>query len=122
VITRQSDGRHESQADSATDVLQREFGGFVTSALSAVLGVPPRSDHARAGWIQQNGERLGLGINLEIPICAPFGGHPSIVNLYGFQNATELLSARVEDPGAMTRLQNDDVHAATMLANAGSGL
>jgi hypothetical protein len=36
--------------------------------------------------------------------------------LYGLQNAAELHAARVEDPGAMARLQNDYVHDAKMLA------
>jgi hypothetical protein len=111
-----------SQADSATNVLQREFSRFVTSALSAVLGVPPRSDHARSVWIQVNGESLGHRIKLEIPIWAPFGGHRSIFIPCGLQNAAELHVARVEDPGAMARLQNDDVHDAKMLAKTGSEL
>jgi hypothetical protein len=69
-----------------------------------------------------NGEGLGFRINLEIPIWAPFGGHRSIFILYGLQNAAKLHSARVEDPGAMARLQNDDAHDAKMLAKTGSEL
>ena len=111
-----------SQADGATNVLQREFSRFVTPALSAVLGMPPRSNHARSGWIQVNGESLGLRINLETPIWAPFGGYRSIFNLYGLQDAAELLVLSVEDPGAMARLQNDDVHDAKMLGKTGSEL
>lgn len=111
-----------SQTHRATNVLQREFSSFVTSALSAIFGMPPRSDHAGSGWIQVNSECLGLRINLEIPIWAPFGGHTSIFNLYGLQNPAELHSARVEDPGAMARLQNDDVHEAKMLCKGGSAL
>ena len=113
-------GLTKSQMDHATDVVERKFGGFVTATLIAVSRVPPRPNLTCVGRVQIDGEGFSPRVKMEIRIRAPLGGDRPIGDFETLQDPTELLMLPVEDPGAVTRFQDDGVHDVTMVPCAES--
>jgi hypothetical protein len=101
--------------DDATDVVDRKFGGFVTSTLTAVSRVPPGPNLTCASLVQIDGEGFSPRIQMELRIPAPLGGYWLIGDFQTLQDATELLMLSVEDPGAVARFQDDCVHDIRMV-------
>ena len=54
------------------------------------------------------------GIDLELPVGSPLSGDRAMTVGDAFQYAAEPQQAGIEDPGAVARLQRDDVHGASM--------
>jgi hypothetical protein len=106
--------------DDTADVVEREFGGLVTATLIAVSRVPPRPNLTCASRVQIDREGFSPRIKMEIRIAAPLGGHGPIGDFETLQDPTELLMLSVEDPGAVTRFQDDGVHDITMVPSAES--
>ena len=106
--------------DDAADVVERKFGGFVTATLIAVSRVPPGPNLTCVSRVQIDGEGFSPRIQMELRIPAPFGGYWPIGDLQTLQDTTELPMLLVEDPGAVTRFQDDGVHDITMVPSAES--
>src|SRR5580658_3696940 len=105
---------YELQRHNPANVVERKFGGFATTTLIAVSRVPPGPDLTGVCRVQVDGEGFSAGIEMEFGVGAPLGGHRAIGDFYTLQDPTELLVLCIEDPGAVTRFQNDGVHWTTI--------
>jgi hypothetical protein len=104
--------------DDATDVVERQFGGFVAAALVAISRMPPGPDLTAVSRVQIEGKGFSPRIKMEIRVVAPLRGHWPTGDFYILQDATELFLLSVEDPCAVTRFQDDGVHDIRMASRA----
>jgi hypothetical protein len=82
----------------------------------------PGPDHPCAGFVEIDGEGLRVRINVEIPVGPPPGGDISMGDLDPFEDPAELSSSGVKDPGAVARLQDDEIHEASLPDQGGAAL
>ena len=101
-----------------TNILHRQLGRLVAGTLRAVVRVSPRSDEPAPISLEIHAERLGLFVDLEVRIGAPLGGDAAVRDTDVLEDPAEPHSIRVEDPGAVARLDDHDVHASTVPLDA----
>ena len=80
------------------------------AALCAVARMAPRAKQPGTVGVEKDHEVLTLLVDLESEIRSPLSGHPSRPGLEPLQGPSESHPLRVEEPGAVTRLEDDRVH------------
>ena len=88
----------------------------MATALGAICRVPPRTQQSGAVGIEKHYEVLTLPVNLESEVGPPLCGHLTRPVPEALQDPFKAHPLRVEEPGAVTRLEDDRVHE-TIVAN-----
>jgi hypothetical protein len=56
-----------------------------------------------------------VGIDLELRVGTPLRGDPMLPDGDAPEDATEPQPAGIEDPGAVARIQRDDIHGVSLM-------
>lgn len=100
-----------SGARRAAQLFEGQLAGCLPTALRAVIDVTPRPEKARSLGIQQDDERLRDRVDVEPEVGAPTSGGQVAVEIETLEDAAKAHPFGIEQPGAVTGLQNERFHA-----------
>jgi hypothetical protein len=100
-----------SGAGRTSQFIEGQLPGGLPAALRTVLHVPPRPQQTRALGVEQHHKRLRHRIDVEPEIGPPTGRCRVAIQIEALQDASKSHSIGIEEPRAVTRLQNERFHA-----------
>jgi len=104
----------DSGSDSALQLVERELGGGLASALAAPFHVAPGTEEAGTLGIETYDERLRFGVDVDAEVGPPPSRRVVVLCFQPLQDAPETHPLDVEEPRAVARFQDEGIHWAIL--------